>query len=295
MAHSFDPSLALRPGGTAVITGAASGFGRELALLCAAEGMRLVLADVDEIGLARTTELTGLPPQAVCAQRCNVADAGEVDRLAALAAERFGAVHLLFNNAGVIAAGAVWKATPQDWQWVFGVNVMGVANGVRSFVPGMLAHGEPAWVVNTASVAGLVCPPELSVYAASKHAVVALSECLHHELAASGCLVGASVLCPAYVDTGIADAHRHRPPELAERNPEDPAILERTKKAMQAGRLSARDVAQRTLAGVREGRFYILPHRSAVSGVESRLQAVLAGGAPDNPLGGVGVAPQAQP
>ena len=289
--HPFDPSLALRSDGTAVITGAASGFGRELALLCAAEDMRLVLADVDDRGLDETVKLTGLPPDRIHGQHCDVANAEEVERLAATAFNRFGNVHLLFNNAGVIAAGSSWKATPHDWQWVFGVNVMGVANGIRSFVPGMLAHGEPAWVVNTASVAGLVCPPELPVYAASKHAVVALSECLHHELAASGRPVGASVLCPAYVDTGIADAFRHRPPELAERNPDDPAILARTKKAMQAGRLSARDVALRTLAGVRAGRFYILPHRSAAAGVESRLNAFLAGGAPDNPLAGVDAVP----
>lgn len=293
MKQTFDPAHALRPGGTAVITGAASGFGRELALLCAAEGMRLVLADVDDQGLAQTVALTGLPPDSVYAQRCNVADADDVDQLAQRAMERFGNIHLLFNNAGVIAAGNAWKATAQDWQWVFGVNVMGVANGVRSFVPGMLAHGQPAWVINTASVAGLVCPPQLSVYAASKHAVVALSECLHHELAASGQPVGASVLCPAYVDTGIADAHRHRPPELVERNPDDAAILARTKVAMQAGRLSARDVALRTLAGVREGRFYILPHRSARAGVQSRLNAFLGEGSPDNPLAGVEPVPQA--
>lgn len=291
MTASFDPTLALRADGTAVITGAASGFGRELALLCAAQGMRLVLADVDRDALAETVKLTELPPERVLAQRCDVADAGDVDRLAAAAQEHFAKVHLLFNNAGVIAAGPSWKATPHDWQWVFGVNVMGVANGIRSFVPGMLAHGEPAWVVNTASVAGLVCPPELAVYAASKHAVVALSECLHHELAASGRPVGASVLCPAYVDTGIADAFRHRPEELAQRNPDDQAILARTKKAMQAGRLSARDVAERTLAGVREGRFYILPHRSAAAGMVNRFNAFVAGGAPDNPL--TGAVPQA--
>lgn len=284
MPHAFDPSRAMRPDGTAVITGAASGFGREFALLCAAEGMHLVLADVDERGLQETVTLTGLPSDRVLAQRCNVADADDVERLAAKAMSRFPRVHLLFNNAGVIAAGPVWKSTPHDWQWVFGVNVMGVANGIRSFVPGMLAHGETAWVVNTASVAGLVCPPELAVYAASKHAVVALSECLRHELAASGRPVGASVLCPAYVDTGIADAFRHRPAELADRNPDDPAILARTKKAMQAGRLSARDVALRTMEAVREGHFYILPHRSATAGVHNRLNAFLAGGAPDNPL-----------
>ena len=148
---------------TAVITGAASGFGRELALLCAAAGMRLVLTDVDAAGLDRTLSLAGIAPDRALLQRCDVARADEVQALAVAAHRRFGAVHLLFNNAGVIAAGPLWKATPQDWQWVVGVNLMGVAHGISAFVPDMLARGEPAWVVNTASLAGLVCPPELGV------------------------------------------------------------------------------------------------------------------------------------
>ena len=270
-------------GKTAVITGAASGFGRELALLCAAAGMKLVLTDVDAAGLERTSALAGVP-DGVLLQRCDVSRADEVDRLAQMAHQRFGAVHLLFNNAGVIAAGPLWKATPQDWAWVFGVNVMGVAHGIRSFVPAMLEQGEPAWVVNTASVAGLVCPPELGVYSASKHAVVALSECLHHELAASGKPVGVSVLCPAYVDTGIADAGRHRPAQLADANPDNAAIMERTRDAMKSGRLSAADVARFTMEAVRDQRFYILPHRRAADGFEQRVKGFLAGSAPTNPL-----------
>ena len=269
---------------TAVITGAASGFGREFALLCAASGMRLVLTDVDEPGLRRTLELTGVPPERGFARRCDVSLAHDVELLANAARARFGAVHLLFNNAGVIAAGAIWKATAQDWAWVFGVNVMGVANGVRGFVPAMLERGEPAWVVNTASVAGLVCPPELGVYAASKHAVVALTECLHHELAATGRPVGVSLLCPGYVDTGIADAERHRPPELTDANPENLAFMERTRNAMKAGRLSAADVARITLEAVRAGHFYVLPHRNALPGVEARMRDLLDRRAPNNPL-----------
>ena len=269
---------------TAVITGAASGFGREFALLCAASGMRLVLTDVDESGLQQTLELTGVPPERGFAWRCDIALAHDVDLLADAARARFGAVHLLFNNAGVIAAGAIWKATAQDCAWVFGVNVMGVANGVRSFVPAMLERGEPAWVVNTASVAGLVCPPELGVYAASKHAVVALTECLHHELAATGRPVGVSLVCPGYVDTGIADAERHRPPELAGANPENVAFMERTRNAMKAGRLSAADVARITLEAVMAGRFYVFPHRNALPGIEARVRDLLDGRAPNNPL-----------
>jgi NAD(P)-dependent dehydrogenase (short-subunit alcohol dehydrogenase family) len=280
-------------GRTAVITGAASGFGRELALQCAAAGMQLVLTDVDEAGLAATQAQAGAPASRVLLQRCDVAQAEQVQALAAAARQRFGAVHLLFNNAGVIAAGPLAKATPQDWQWVMGVNLMGVAHGIGAFVPDMLARGEPAWVVNTASLAGLVCPPELGVYAASKHAVVALSECLHHELAASGRPVGVSLLCPAYVDTGIADSARHRPPTLAEANPDNAAIMARTKAAMKSGRLSAADVARITLGAVKEGRFYIFPSPKAVLGVEGRLRALLRGDAPDNPLAPMAVPPGA--
>ncbi len=276
--------LANPEGRTAVITGAASGFGRELALQCAALGMNLALADLDLAGLEATRSLAGVPEDRALVARCDVADAAAVDGLAAAARARFGALHLVFNNAGVIAAGPLWKATPQDWAWVFGVNVMGVANGIRSFVPDMLERGEPAWVINTASLAGLVCPPELGVYAASKHAVVALSECLHHELVASGRPVGVSLLCPAYVDTGIADARRHRPANLAGENPDNATIMERTRAAMKSGRLTPADVARITLEAVLEERFYVFTHPGAGGGVEQRLHDIVQGRAPTNPL-----------
>ena len=246
--------------------------------------MRLVLTDIDAEGLDRTLAMIGVGADRAITARCDVSQADQVDALAAQARKRFGAVHLLFNNAGVIAAGPIWKATPQDWTWLFNVNVMGVANGIRSFVPAMLERGEPAWVVNTASVAGLVCPPELAVYSASKHAVVALSECLHHELVETGKPVGVSVLCPGYVDTGIADAGRHRPSELADANPDNATIMDRTRDAMKSGRLSAAAVARFTLDAVREQRFYVLPHRKAVAGVEQRLKDIVAGNPPSNPL-----------
>lgn len=271
-------------GKTAVITGAGSGFGRELAWLCAREGMQLVLADLNEEGLAGT--IAGMPSANVplLAQRCDVADADSVERLAQAAMERFGNVHLLFNNAGVIAAGTVWNAPLQDWQWMFGVNVMGVVHGIRSFVPRMLAAGEEAHVVNTSSLAGLVCPPGMGVYSASKHAVVSLSECLHHDLREIDARVAVSVLCPAYVNTGIADSHRMRPPQLDAHNPESSPVMERTRQAMQAGKLSAADIARITLDGVREGRFYILPHYRAKLGVEKRMQDILHHPVPTNPM-----------
>ncbi len=277
--------LAQPDGRVAVITGAASGFGRELATQCAALGMRLVLADLDLAGLDATRALTGLDDSRALICRCDVADAASVDALATAARLHFGAVHLLFNNAGVIVAGPLWKATPQDWAWVFGVNVMGVAHGIRAFVTDMIARGEPAWVVNTASLAGLVCPPELGVYAASKHAVVAASECLFHELRAAGHAVGVSVLCPAYVDTGIADSQRHRPADIAEVNPDNDDFMARTRTAMKSGRLTATDVARLTLEAVRQERFYVFTHPRAIGGVEQRLRDIVQGHSPTNPLG----------
>lgn len=271
-------------GKTAVITGAGSGFGRELALDCAAAGMQLVLADVNQAGLGQTLALTGLTAARAVVQRCDVSNSDDVDCLARTALERFGGTHLLFNNAGVLVGGPIWKATAQDWSWVFGVNVMGVANGIRSFVPAMLERGEPAWVVNTASSAGLVCPPDMAVYSASKHAVVAMSECLHHELVQTGKPVGVSVLCPSFVDTGIADSAKHRPVELADANPEQGALIDHVREATRAGRLSAADVARITLEAVLERRFYVLPHPKAAVTVEQRLRKLLAGAAPHNPI-----------
>ncbi|MDE2395755.1 MAG: SDR family NAD(P)-dependent oxidoreductase [Burkholderiales bacterium] len=270
-------------GKTAVVTGAGSGLGREFALACAAAGMRLVLADVDEAGLAQTLAACGLPAAEAVTQHCDVSRPESVEHLARTAQERFGGTHLLFNNAGVLVAGPVWKATAQDWSWVFGVNVMGVANGIRSFVPAMLERGEPAWVVNTASAAGLVCPPDLAVYSASKHAVVALSECLHHELRASGKPLGVSVLCPGFVATGIADAARHRPADARDANPDQDPGLERVREATRAAPLSAAEVARVTLEAVQEGRFYVLPHPPVRAAAEQRLQAIVGGAAPTSP------------
>lgn len=268
----------------AVITGAGSGFGRELAILCAQEGMRLVLADIDEAGLAQTREL--LPATTdVLLRRCNVANADEVEALARETfGERFGGAQLLFNNAGVAVAGPVWTATPEDWKWVLDINLMGVVHGIRSFVPRMLASGEPAHIVNTSSVAGLLSVPASAVYCASKHAVVTVSECLHHELQATGANIGVSVLCPAYVNTGIADSARHRPAELAASNPQAGAYEERVRQAVRKGKISAADVARLTLDAVKAGRFYILTHPAIKPAIEMRLRDILDDKLPRNPM-----------
>src|SRR5687768_9401323 len=187
-------------GKVAVVTGGGSGIGRELALACAAEGMRVVLADVDVPGMAVTARLLGAAES--ISVPCNVARAAEVEALAERTYERFGAAHLLFNNAGVAVVGPMWTTTLEEWEWVMGVNVMGVVHGVRSFVPRMLKQGDACHVVNTASAAGLTTVPGNSVYCVSKHGVVAMSECLKHELRREKAPIGVSVLCPAFVKTG---------------------------------------------------------------------------------------------
>lgn len=258
----------------AVITGAASGFGRELAIACAAEGMRLALTDIDEQNLQGTVELLPSGTQ-VLTMKCDVAQAQQIEQLAVATYARFGAAHLLFNNAGVLVGGPMWTTTVQDWEWMIGINVMGVAHGIRSFVPRMLAQKDQCHIVNTASVAGLLSVPGNGIYCATKHAVVTMSECLQFELLEENASIGVSVLCPAFVPTGIADAGRNRPAELAAANPLKEKYEEQTRKATQAGRLSAADIARITLDAVKQNRFYILPHQKIKSLVELRMEDIL--------------------
>jgi NAD(P)-dependent dehydrogenase (short-subunit alcohol dehydrogenase family) len=269
-------------GKVAVITGAGSGIGRALALACAKEGMSVALADIDEPGMAETVRLLEPSNAAVLTQRCNVAESTEVESLAAAAWKRFGATHLVFNNAGVGVAGPMWTTTLNDWEWTLGINLMGVVHGVRSFVPRMLEAKLEGRIVNTASAAGLTSVPGSSVYCVTKHAVVTMSECLAHELDLVEASLGVSVLCPAFVPTGIADSQRNRPSALGERNPLAAKYEEFTRKAVQAGRLSADDVARITLEGVRAGRFYILPHPKIKNAVETRMRDILDDRAPTN-------------
>jgi NAD(P)-dependent dehydrogenase (short-subunit alcohol dehydrogenase family) len=258
----------------AVITGAASGFGRELAIACANEGMRLALTDIDEKNLQGTLELLPTGTQ-VLSMTCDVAQAAQIEALALATYGRFGATHLLFNNAGVMVGGPLWSTTEQDWAWMFGINVMGVAHGIRSFVPRMLAQQDECHIVNTASVAGLLSVPGNGIYCATKHAVVTMSECLQLELQEEGASIGVSVLCPAFVATGIADAGRNRPVELADANPLNDQYQAQTRKATLAGRLSAADIARITLEAVKENRFYILPHQKIKSLIEMRMGDIL--------------------
>jgi NAD(P)-dependent dehydrogenase (short-subunit alcohol dehydrogenase family) len=263
----------------AVITGGASGIGLAMAKRFAREGMKLVLADVEEDALRRIEQefrKAGVP---VLAIRTDVSRSHDVERLAEKTLATFGAVHVVCNNAGVAPGGVVWENTVADWEWVLGVNVWGVIHGVRVFVPIMLRQDTPCHVVNTASVAGLLSVPGMGIYCLSKHAVVTLSECLHHDLAERGSKIGVSLLCPAFVPTGILDSERNRPALL--RNPsrtrtlEDQAREEQMRHAVQSGRVSAEVVAEMVLDGIRQERFYIFTHPRIKAAIQSRMEDVL--------------------
>jgi NAD(P)-dependent dehydrogenase (short-subunit alcohol dehydrogenase family) len=268
-------------GRVAVVTGAASGIGRGLAERFAAEGMKVVLADVEEQALAAAEADLAATGAEVLAVATDVSSRTSVDDLADASVERFGAVHVLCNNAGVSGGmGPIWQTTEADWQWVLGVNLMGVVHGVQAFVPGMVAHGEPGHVVNTSSVLGLSSGGG-SIYSVSKHAVTRLSEGLYHDLRAAGAPVGVSVLCPGMIATRIVTADRNRPAHL--RNPGieiPPEMLERRKvmqeRFLEMGMPPA-EVAGMVVDAIRDDRFYVLTHPGMIwPHVEARVQAILA-------------------
>jgi NAD(P)-dependent dehydrogenase (short-subunit alcohol dehydrogenase family) len=241
--------------------------------------MKLVLADIEEEPLRRVeTEFrkAGIP---VVGIRTDVSRAQDVERLAEKTLATFGAVHLLCNNAGVAPGGAVWENTLADWEWVLGVNVWGVIHGVHTFVPIMLRQDVECHVVNTASVAGLLSVPGMGIYCVSKHAVVTLTECLYHDLVQRGAKVGVSLLCPAFVPTGIIESERNRPALLRNaqrpRTSEELARDEQIRHAVMSGRLSAQDVAEIVFKAVREGRFYALTHPKIKDAIATRTEDIV--------------------
>ena len=270
-------------GKVAAVTGAASGLGRSMALAFAAEGMDVALADVDEKGLKETASLVnGVRTTTL---RVDVSQADQVDGFRDHVLARLGGVHVVCNNAGVSPLGAVWENTPADWQWILGVNLWGVIHGVRSFTPHLIARDE-GHIVNTASVAGLISPPGSGAYNVTKHAVVALSESLYHDLRERRSVVGVSVLCPAYVPTRITESERSRPTDLpaGEKSGETLAREAMLRKAVSSGKISADQVAQAVLAAVKEERFYVLTHPRIKGAIQARMEDILEGRAPRNPL-----------
>ncbi len=274
-------------GRTAVVTGAASGLGRAMALALAREGMHIALADVDETSLTHAADEVRAHGVRALALRVDVSKPAEVDALAKRTVAELGGVHVVCNNAGVSLLGAVWENTVADWQWTLGVNLWGVIHGVRAFAPHLIAQDE-GHIVNTASVAGLISPPGMGIYNVTKHAVVALTESLYHDLQEKRSKVGVSVLCPAYVPTGISDSERSRPAELAnpaaEKSPERRAKEAMLKKAVASGKLSADHVAQTVIASIKTGRFYILTHPNIKPAIRARMEDILEERVPRNPL-----------
>ncbi len=276
---------------TAVITGAGSGLGREFALLGAKLGMRLVLADVQQDALKQTEASAMALGADVLSQVCDVRNGDQVESLAQRAVQRFGSIHLVFNNAGVGAGGLIWESTQHDWEWVLGVNVWGVVHGVRVFTPIMLASekADPTLqghIVNTASMAGLLTPPAMGVYNVSKHAVVALTETLYHDLSLIESGLGVSVLCPYFVPTGISQSENVRPSDT---KPAEPATRSQQlsqamlEKAVTAGKVSAAEVAQMTFDAIRARQFYIYSHPQALGNVDRRMQDILHARNPSDP------------
>lgn len=276
---------------TAVITGAGSGFGLELARLAASLGMNLVLLDVQQDALDRVAQELQATGVELLALKVNVSNAGEMAQMAQQVQQRFGAPHLVFNNAGVSVGGLVWENTPHDWEWVLGVNLMGVVHGVRLFTPMMLeaARQDPSYrghIVNTASMAGLLSPPNMGIYNVSKHAVVALSETLYQDLALVTDQISASVLCPFFVPTGISDSQRNRPTELASAKASPSQMLGQamSEKAVRSGKVSALEVVQRVFDAVKKNQFYIYSHPKAIASVQTRMEDILLQRNPTDPF-----------
>ena len=280
-------------GRVVVITGGASGIGRALGERFAAEGARVVLADVERDRLERTAaELSKDAACEVTAIAADVTDPASVEALAAAVYERFGAVHVLVNNAGVGAPSAKpWETTPNDWRWVHSVNVFGVAHGIQAFVPRMIASGEPGHVVNTSSGDGAINPlPGASVYAASKAAVATLTECLAAQLAADGTRIGVSLFLPGggLLDTGLWTADRNRPAELARERPRTTAAVTVGQLVQMAAakgrelRVQPLDVvAGQVLAGIRAGVYCITSDLAAdACALRERAERLAAGGCP---------------
>ena len=278
-------------GKTAVLTGAGSGFGLECARLAASLGMNLVLVDVQQDALdAAVTELTGRGAQFL-PFRLDVSSATAMEAMGRAVYERFGAPHLVFNNAGVGSGGLIWENSVKDWEWVLGVNLMGVVNGVRIFTPMMLdaAKKDPAWqghIVNTASMAGLLSTPNMGVYNVSKHAVVALSETLYQDLALVTTQISASVLCPYFVPTGIGNSERNRPQALDSEKLTRSQMVQNamTGRAVESGKVSAAEVAQLMFNAIAKDQFYIYSHPKAMQAVQIRLEDIMQARNPTDPF-----------
>ncbi len=274
-------------GKVAVITGAASGIGRGIAERCVREGMKVVLADIDEAELAKAETELKAEGGTVLGVRTDVSKRSDVELLARKALDAFGQVHLLFNNAGIAAGGAPWEATWNDWEWVIGVNLWGVIHGVKVFAPLMLAQNSECHIINTSSTAGLIVGSSSAPYAVTKHAVVALSESLYLTLQQRNSLVKVSVLCPGMVRTNIASAERNRPDDLRNEpvamTPEMQAGLAAFKAALEAA-TPPQQVVDVVFDAIKNEQFYILSHPEWTEVIQLRTDKLLKLENPQNPM-----------
>lgn len=269
-------------GKTAVLTGAGSGFGLECARIGARLGMNLVLVDVQQDALDKATAEIEATGARVLSRKVDVSNQAQMEALAADVEKTFGAPHFVFNNAGVGSGGLIWENSVKDWEWVLGVNLWGVVHGVRLFTPMMLAAAkkDPAWrghIVNTASMAGLLTPPNMGIYNVSKHAVVSLTETLYQDLKLVSDQVSASVLCPYFVPTGISQSHRNKPAELADEKATQSQLIGQamSDKAVSSGKVTAAQVAQLVFDAITADQFYIFSHPRALGNVRARMEGIV--------------------
>jgi NAD(P)-dependent dehydrogenase (short-subunit alcohol dehydrogenase family) len=263
-------------GKVAVVTGGASGIGLAVARAAAAAGMKVVLADIEESALKEADRALAADGAEVLSVATDVSVGSSVEELRDKTLARFGAVHLVHNNAGVAVGGPLWTVSEADWTWILGVNLWGVIHGIRAFVPVLLEQGE-GHVVNTASLAGLTSPGLLGPYNVTKHSVVTMSETLYRDLALAGSTVGVSVLCPGFVQTRIAESDRNRPEWAPAAPVAEGAEFQGVMHDLVAGGIGATTVADRVLEAVRTNRFYIITHDDTQAMVEVRLRDIIEG------------------
>jgi len=270
-------------GKVAVITGAASGIGRGLTEKCLAEGMHVVMADIEEDVLNKAAEeLRADGKNNILTVKTDVSVLEEIEQLAQKAIDHFGAVNVLFNNAGVGGGGNAWESSQKDWEWVIGVNLWSVIHGLRVFVPHMIEQGDDCHIVNTASVAGLIGGSTNASYSVTKHGVVALTENLYRDLRSQSLHIGASVLCPGFINTNILNSDRNRPSRLSDAEEAAAPTQEQQKmrglmvdflrQGMQPGEL-----ADIVFEGIRSERLYILTHDDFNDIILSRAQNITSG------------------
>ena len=286
-------------GKTAVLTGAGSGFGLECARIAANLGMNVVMVDVQQDALDKASNEISATAATnggqVLSFRLDISKVDEVEAMANKVFQTLGAPHFVFNNAGVGAGGLIWETSAKDWDWVLGVNLMGVVHGVRLFTPMMLdaAKKDPTYqghIVNTASMAGLLNAPNMGVYNVSKHAVVSLTETLYQDLRLVTDQISASVLCPFFVPTGISQSHRNKPSSMHDSNgkPTKSQLIGQamSDKAVSSGKISAAEVAQKVFDAIAADQFYIYSHPKALASVQTRMEDVVMLRNPTDPFAG---------